>query len=194
MPRLLPLHVRCRDKRRLLAISQQALADRAEVKQSALSAFERRGGAAQALSAEKVRQVAEVLGVSLEEGELTPPLSTVRLGLFYCPSCDCPSAVVYAAGERIAHRPRFIRTEVDQAVFCPDCGEVCESRCPGCRAPVSESLRGAFCPECGSPYILSDEDLGEAELERREALRGALAGSEAVIEFRHAGRPQPGAG
>jgi transcriptional regulator with XRE-family HTH domain len=180
----LALHVRCREKRRALGISQQELADKVGVRQSAVSTFERRGNEARVLSAENVRLLADVLGLVVGEGDVVVRQAGVRLALFFCPDSECPSTLAYRVGERTAYRPRFVRAEAGERLFCPDCGEVCEVRCPGCRAPVSERLRGAFCPECGSPF-LSGEDLGEEEIAGRERSRGTLAGNETVAEYRH---------
>ncbi len=180
----MPLHVRFQERRRELGLSQQEVADKAGVRQSAISIFERRGNEARVLSAEKVRLVADVLGLTVGEEEVAERPQAVRLALFYCPNSDCPSVLAYAVGRRTAYRPRFYRAEADKRLFCPDCGEVCERSCPGCRTPVSERLRGAFCPECGSPFITGD-DLSCEELAQREALRSALGASEAVVDYRH---------
>jgi transcriptional regulator with XRE-family HTH domain len=187
-----PLHVRCRERRRTLGISQQELADKAGVKQSAVSTFERHGNEARVLSAENIRLLADALEISVGEGELAVQPSASRLVLFYCPDSDCPGAVAYAVGSRTVFRPRFVRAEAAQRLFCPDCGEVCEQRCPGCRAPVSERLRGAFCPECGSPFITGGE-LDEQGFARRSAVRAALAESGSAAEYRHVRERQAGA-
>jgi transcriptional regulator with XRE-family HTH domain len=174
-----------RQKRREAGLSQQELAERCGVKQSAISGFERHGSEAQALSAEKIRQVAELLGIGVDEGQLKARSRLARLALYYCPNSECPSAVVYPLGAQTAYRPRFIRAEAEVRLFCPDCGEICEVRCPECRAPLSERLRGAFCPECGNPYIVG-EAVDEQDLARREARRLALATAAVVADFRHA--------
>jgi transcriptional regulator with XRE-family HTH domain len=180
-----PLSELFRQKRRAAGLSQQELADRCGVKQSAISGFERHGDAAQALSAEKIRQVADLLGIVLDEAQAKARPYAARLALFYCPNCECPSVVVYPLGGQTAYRPRFIRAEAEVRLFCPDCGEICERRCPGCRTPISERLRGAFCPECGSPFIVGDELEAQA-IADHEACRQALAAAAPAAEFRHA--------
>jgi len=184
------LHVRLREKRLEMGLSQQELAERAGVRQSAISGFERRGSEAQALSAENIRQLADVLGLAVDDAQVVARPRAARLALFFCPNSDCPSALAYPVGGRTLYRPRFIRAEADQRLYCPDCGEICESRCPGCRAAVSERLRGAFCPECGGRYVEGDE-LPAPELEGRLAWQRTLAGAEPIAEFRHAPRPEP---
>lgn len=179
----LPLSAQVREKRRAAGLSQQELAERCGVKQSAISGFERHGLEAQALSAEKLRQVADLLGIAVDDAHLASRPVAPRLSLFYCPNGDCPSALVYPLGAQTAYRPRFIRAETGTRLFCPDCGEVCEVRCPACQASVSERLRGAFCPECGSPYVSGDE-LAAQEVAGREARRAALEAAVAATEYR----------
>ena len=110
---------------------------------------------------------------------------SARLGLFFCPNPDCPSVLAYAVGERTLYRPRLIRSEAGRRLFCVDCGEICESRCPGCGAAPEERLRGAICPECGAAYIGGGDDLSTADLERRRAWQRALSDDQAVGEYRH---------
>jgi DNA-binding XRE family transcriptional regulator len=98
-----------RQKRREAGLSQQELAERCGVKQSAISGFERYGNEAQALSAEKIRQVADLLGIVVDEAQVTARPHASRLALYYCPNCDCPSAVAYPVGRQTVYRPRFIR-------------------------------------------------------------------------------------
>jgi transcriptional regulator with XRE-family HTH domain len=179
-----PLHLRFREKRRELGWSQQELAERSGVKQSAISGFERHGEAAQALSAESIQQVAEALGLTLSEADLGGARpQVVRLALFYCPNSVCPSVLPYAIGAQTAYRPRFIRAASGSRPHCVECGEVCVEQCPRCKVGISERWRGAFCPACGEAYVEGD-DLGDEEIGRWEARRLRLAEREPVGEFR----------
>lgn len=188
-PPVAPLQVRFREKRLAAGLSQQELADRAGVRQSAISSFERRGYEAQALSADNIRQIADVLGVVVDEAPVAARPHAARLALFFCPNSDCPSALAYPVGSRTLYRPRFIRAEAEQRLYCPDCGEICESRCPGCRSAVSERLRGSACAECGTAYI-EGENLAEPELQRRLQWQQTLAAAEPVVDYRHGRRPE----
>lgn len=167
-------------------MSQQDVAAKADVKQSAISAFERQGLAAHVLSAAAIERLAGVLGVALPAGAVGGVSARpVSLALYFCPDSSCPSTVAYGLGEgRTAYRPRLVRADVGVPLYCPDCGEVCERTCPGCQAPVSELLRGAFCPECGTSYV-SGGYLDEAAMARRDDLRRLLAEPAPISEFRH---------
>jgi transcriptional regulator with XRE-family HTH domain len=191
VPSGLPMPELFRQKRREAGLSQQELAERCGVKQSAISGFERYGSEAQALSAEKIRQVADLLGIVVDEAQVKARPHVPRLGLFYCPDSDCPSVLVYRLAGKTAYRPRFIRAEIGVPLFCPDCGEVCERRCPECRTPISERLRGAFCPECGTPFI-PDLEREAQDLSAREARRLALDEAAIPADFRHARERGPG--
>ncbi len=185
VPPALPLAELFRQKRREAGLSQQELAERCGVKQSAISGFERHGSEAQALSAEKIRQVADLLGIVVDAAQVSTRSQAARLALFYCPNSDCPSTVAYPLGAQTAYRPRFIRAEATLRLHCPDCAEICESRCPECRLPISERLQGAFCPECGKPLVSGDR-LDEEDLARREARRAPLTAAVVTADFRHA--------
>ncbi len=187
------LHRRLRERRLSAGLSQQELAERAGVQQSAISAFERHGSAAQALSAENVQQIATILGLDLSAVPAVGRSRSARLGLFFCPNPDCPSVLAYPVGERTLYRPRFVRAEIGRRLFCVDCGEICESRCPGCGALPGDHLRGAVCPECGTPYLGGGDDLAAADLERRLAWQRALSGGDDLREYRH-GAPAAPAG
>jgi transcriptional regulator with XRE-family HTH domain len=188
----LPLAELFRQKRREAGLSQQELAERCGVKQSAISGFERHGSAAQALSVEKLRQVADLLGIVVDEAQVKARPHAARLALFYCPDPDCPSTHVYPLGAQTAYRPRFVRAEAEVPFHCPDCGEICEKRCPECGTPISERLRGAFCSDCGKPLVAGDR-LTAAAIAEREVCRAALTAAIPAVEFRH-GREGGGAG
>ncbi|NLF18620.1 MAG: helix-turn-helix domain-containing protein [Lentisphaerae bacterium] len=185
------LHRRLRERRLSAGLSQQELAERAGVQQSAISAFERHGSSAQALSAENIQQIATILGFDLSAVPAAGRSRSARLGLFFCPNPDCPSVLAYPVGERTLYRPRFVRAEAGRRLFCVDCGEICESRCPGCGALPGDRLRGAVCPECGTPYLGGGDDLAAGDLERRLAWQRALSESQDPREYRHGAPAAP---
>lgn len=182
----LALHELIREQRRAAGLSQQDLANRAGIKQSALSTYERHGPEAQALSRENIAEVAEILAVPLPDSE-DLPRSSRRFALHFCPEPDCPGVISYALGPgRTGYRPRFVRAPTDRPLYCTDCGEICERACAECGADISSAWHGAFCPSCGTAYI-DGEVLSETELDRRRRCREELSGRTEIIEFRHPG-------
>ena len=78
----------------------------------------------------------------------TPPAAAAGKpeALFYCPDCECPASVPYLVGGRLVFLPKLRQN----GKFCAYCGEVLETRCPGCGGALNE---GAFCTMCGAEYI-----------------------------------------
>ena len=133
-------------------LNQTALAQAVGCKQSAISMFE--GGMATKISDDTVKKISEFLGVPLvEEKEetvvpsVTMPRSEGVLG--FCPNCNCLSNIPYAVGNDLFYRPTH-HHHAHVGNRCVDCGEILETRCPVCGAPVNE---GACCAVCGSAYV-----------------------------------------
>lgn len=157
--------------------NQSTLAQMVGCKQSAVSMFE--AGMTTKISDETVKKMAEVLGVSLEpktevSQEITAshiqrPSSSVIQG--YCPNGDCPSNVPYMVSGHLFYRPMRHVASPTGGIRCTQCGELLETRCPSCGAPLND---GACCASCGSAYvtpIMSDEaDLESYVRARREEI------------------------
>ena len=136
--------------------NQSTLARMVGCKQSAISMFE--AGMTTKISDETVKKMADVLGVSLEpKAEIlqdtpsshvqSPSSSTVH---GYCPNGDCPSNVPYMVGGRLFYRPMRHVASPTGGIRCAQCGELLETKCPSCGAPLND---GACCALCGSAYV-----------------------------------------
>lgn len=159
-------------------MSQSALAAAVGCKQSQISMLE--SGQTEKIAEETVGKIGELLGVSLvpasETGTVSapvPPPLLERKG--YCPDCQCPGNVPYEVGGRLLFWPAL-----QSGKRCAYCGEVLETVCPSCGAPVRE---GACCTSCGEPLVtpaLPDGiHPGEWAEERRrmlKELRGLISG------------------
>ena len=145
-----------KEARQAKGYNQSALARMVGCKQSAVSMFE--AGMTTKLSDETVKKIADVLGVSLEnkpevpQVALTPQsqLSSVAAVHGYCPSCECPSNVPYVVGGHLFYRPLRQVSSPTGGTHCTQCGELLETRCPTCGAPLND---GACCAACGSNYV-----------------------------------------
>ena len=141
---------RLAEARRAKGLTQSALAAAVGCKQSAISMLE--AGRPEKLSKEYVGKIAVELGLKLDE----PSASAVRLfavpaaAYGYCPDAECPSAVPYLVRGALAFKPLLQRTD-GGATHCVHCGELLETHCPECGAPIREA--GAFCPHCGAPRV-----------------------------------------
>jgi len=138
------------EARRGQGLTQSALAAEIGCKQSALSAFE--AGTVSKLSEEFVKKLATRLDVSLEPppAPASPAFETVFVPTGvkgFCPSCACPSNVPYLVDGRLFFRPEGKDFVGPRCVWC---GELIETRCPACGAPLNG---GACCAVCGSPYV-----------------------------------------
>jgi transcriptional regulator with XRE-family HTH domain len=137
--------------RREKGITQSALAQAVGCKQSAISMLE--SGQPEKLSLENVAKLAELLGVALESGaaqERDVGSCLPRLhAQGYCPNAACYSNVPYVVQGELLFWPRA--QSLSNGPRCPICGEVLESRCPQCGAPVTAA--GACCSQCGAPRV-----------------------------------------
>lgn len=136
-----------KDARRALGLRQKALAAEIGCQQPALSMFE--GGNPTKLSEELVKKLAARLGIDLKEAmeraaaEENGPTAAEEIG--FCPEKECPSNTAYVVCGRT-----FYRVTLQKGRYCAHCGEVLETRCPGCGAPLNE---GACCVVCGKKYV-----------------------------------------
>jgi len=142
--------LRLAEARRSKGMTQSALAKAAGCKQSAVSMFEK--GDPAKLADSTVEKIAGILGVKLEEGKPQPAAEepTHVLVRGFCPNCSCPSNVPYAVDGRVIFRPVREIASPGCGPRCVECGEVLETCCPSCGAPLND---GACCAACGSPYV-----------------------------------------
>lgn len=127
------------------------------------------------ISDDTVKKISDFLGVSLVEDKKEPKipqnLDSVGEGvLWFCPNCNCLSNVPYVVGSDIFYRPVH-RHHLRFGNRCVECGEILETRCPVCGAPVNE---GACCAFCGSAYVTpvlpSEIDIYAYAEKRREEI------------------------
>lgn len=150
-----------KEARKAKGLNQSALARAVGCQQSAISMFE--GGMTTKLSDEVVKKMADYLGVTLEqekkseEGVVTDSSSIVSgsvqpvvVNRGFCPNCHCPSNVPYVVEGRIFYRPTRAIASPAGGSRCAQCGEILETRCPVCGAPLND---GACCSVCGSGYV-----------------------------------------
>lgn len=132
--------------RRDKGLTQSMLAHTVGCKQSAISMLE--SGQSEKLSQETVEKIAELLGVPVESPSSQPkPLASS--GAFgYCPNADCYSNIPYVVQNELFFWPRLHSLALGNR--CAFCGELLESVCPQCGAPVTD---GACCTSCGTPRI-----------------------------------------
>lgn len=144
--------------------SQSALAQAVGCKQSAISMFE--GGQSTALTQETLGKIEAVLGVKFDRAAV---VATAPAHRHYCPNAECPSNVPVVVGDELRFVPR--RSEGAVGKFCPWCGEILESRCPECGAPLNS---GPICASCGTAYVTSGRSYSDIAAYAR-ARRAELA-------------------
>jgi len=136
--------------RRSKDMTQSALAQSVGCKQSAISMLE--SGQPEKLSRETVEKIAKLLDVPLDPPSSQSPATAVGLqpsGVHgYCPNAACPSNIPYVAQGALLFWPHL--QSLSGGRHCVFCGELLESRCPQCGAPVTE---GACCPACGEARV-----------------------------------------
>jgi transcriptional regulator with XRE-family HTH domain len=172
-----PLHRRLRDARRARGITQSSLARQVGCRQSAVSMLE--SGRMEAVARPTLEKIAKLLDVPLDAGAAaeapSPPPAPAR-GRGYCPNGDCPANVPFAVGGELIFWPR--RQPADGGRHCVWCGEVLESACRQCGAPVTE---GACCPACGAPRIPPPAGVDGDPESWAEARRRQLAALRALL-------------
>ncbi len=142
-----------KEARQAKGLNQSALAQQVGCKQSAISMFE--SGMVTKLSEETVRRIAEFLGVSLEEESKASsnavsdiPFQVAVHG--YCPNCECPSNIPYVVNGRLYYKADRKTASPAGGKRCTQCGEILETCCPSCGAPLND---GACCAACGNAYV-----------------------------------------
>ena len=140
--------------RRAANMSQSALAREIGCNQSALSMFE--AGYPTKLSGEIVERLAKRLGIEVLEpapsthGDSPSPWGGAPQLRAFCPDSGCLSNIPYCCGGRLFFRPAHVFAAAGGGAHCVHCGEVLETACPACGAPLNE---GACCAACGAPYV-----------------------------------------
>ena len=171
----LEICLRFKEARKEKGLSQSLLASQVGCKQSALSAFE--NGDSTKLGDAIVKKLADTLGVSLESApkkeddspvQIAVPGMTVR---GFCPDANCPSNVPYVVGDRLYFRTLRDKASPNGGPRCACCGEVLETRCPACGAPLNE---GACCGVCGSKYVTAALPTGINAVEWAASRRGLI--------------------
>lgn len=173
------LHLAIRRARQAANLRQGELAKQVGCTQSALSMFE--GGKGSALSLETVRKLAETLGVALPPGfgeDARTAVSAVPVPLpgagvvpvRFCPNFQCLSNFPYSVGGQMLFMPR---ETAGDGPHCAICGELMESACPSCGAPVP--LRGGCCRECGAPLVAWPDGFADDPAAWLLAQRAAIA-------------------
>lgn len=154
-----------KEARRAKGLNQSALARMLGCRQSAISMFE--SGQSTKLSDETVKKMADLLGVEIpddkkEEDEadsVGAASGPARMGAEgtgevwvrgYCPNGHCPSNIPYVVEGRLFYRPNRILSALTGGARCTQCGEILETRCPVCGAPLND---GACCAVCGGAYV-----------------------------------------
>jgi len=146
--------LRFKEARKEKGLSQSLLAGQVGCKQPALSAFE--NGDSTKLGDSIVKKLAEKLGVSLDpvaKVKENPPEQIVVPGIAvrgFCPDANCPSNIPYMVGDRLYFKTLRGKASPNGGTRCACCGEVLETRCPVCGAPLND---GACCGACGSKYV-----------------------------------------
>jgi len=139
--------------RRQRGMTQSELARQAGCRQSAVSMFE--SGHANALARPKIDALLKLLEIerpaadeaSGESPAVSVPLPDKETGR-YCPVFDCPSNIPFTVRDTLLIKPQI--PPAANARHCAFCGELLESACPECDAPVNS---GACCTQCGTAYI-----------------------------------------
>jgi DNA-binding Xre family transcriptional regulator len=145
--------------RRRRGMTQSELAVQTGCRQSAISMMER--GKPDALSWQKLEAVAALLDVDISDYatkkddtvEATKIPATSVAGI--CPVFDCPSNLPFVVNGRLLVLPRTTVRGGER--HCAYCGELLESLCPECGAPVVAGR--ACCGECGAAYITVPQEV-----------------------------------
>ncbi len=139
------------EARRRKGVTQSELACKIDCKQSAISMFER--GYANALAQPKIEAALEFLGIPASAN--IAPLPTAEPDKAsqtrrYCPVFDCPSNIPFSVQGALLVQPNPLAQPTQAGRYCAHCGELLESQCPDCAAPLNA---GACCVNCGTAYV-----------------------------------------
>jgi transcriptional regulator with XRE-family HTH domain len=179
-------------------MTQAEVADVIECGQSAVSKFE--GGRLDALSDEKILQLAKTLGVEVDLSKASKELvlagSSRPSRHRHCASPWCPAVTAYRVHADLVLWPAFIKTaSPDDARYCEVCGEPMLERCWKCSAPVT---KGAFCSICHAPRVRLDAEIAAELIEQRKKVcadigevQDAVAKVEEWHRQRHEAEAQP---
>lgn len=141
-----------RDARREAGLSQKVVADEIGCKQPALSMFE--SGDGTKLNDEFIEKLAAKFGVNIDEEAKPSENNGINLQrerhTSYCPNHQCPSHESYLVGSERFLKPNRIIQDPVGGKYCAICGELLETSCPKCGAPVND---GAVCSCCGRKYV-----------------------------------------
>lgn len=138
---------RLAEARREKGLTQSFVARQVGCKQSAISMLE--SGRTDKVAEETVEKIAGLLDVALnpvperEASYLQTP--AVPSGFGFCPDAECPGNVPFTVAGRV-----LFWASLQTGVRCRYCGEVLETACPSCGAPLRE---GACCSSCGEPFV-----------------------------------------
>lgn len=163
-----PVHERLRLARLGKGWKQIDAARAISCSQSSVSRFE--SGRYDALSNERIAELAEKLGVDLAEGELEAPATGTAqspTATGRCVSPWCPTCIPYLVQGRMCLLP-VVQAGAGEAgrKHCVMCREPLQRGCAACGADVS---RGAFCGECGKALVEADAEV-VAEVRRTRAI------------------------
>ena len=148
------LYLRLKVARRACGMSQTELAKAVDCKQSAISMMER--GRPDALSHEKLRAIAKVLGLDLLDSMVVDAIDRGEFLLKICPIPDCPSNLPYVVSGQLMFLPQPVRALATSVTRCVYCGEILESTCSTCGNAIRP---GACCDSCGNAYISGIESV-----------------------------------
>ena len=144
---MVPLYIRLKNARRDSGRSQAQLAEAVDCTQSAISMMEQ--GRHDALSQEKLAAIANVLGVKPDDAGHAGR-STETTVLKVCPIADCPSNTPFMVAGQLRFLPHPVQAPATAISRCVFCGEILESACAICNAPIRP---GACCEACGNAYV-----------------------------------------
>ncbi|MBP5510808.1 MAG: helix-turn-helix domain-containing protein [Kiritimatiellae bacterium] len=138
---------RLAEARRAKGLTQSFVAQQVGCKQSALSMLE--SGRTDKVAEETIEKIAALLDVTLSPApETGAPFAlspSIPSGLGFCPDAGCPGNVPFDVSGRVLFWPAL-----QTGVRCRYCGEMLETACPACGAPLRE---GACCSACGEPFV-----------------------------------------
>lgn len=162
-----------RQARRARGLTQAELALAVDCAQSGVSRLE--AGNLNALADDKIRQLADFLGIKID---LRAPAKGLQLvsnptrRLFqHCASPWCPSCLPFTIHGVLHLWPALQPLTPDHpSNRCTFCGEPMKNRCLKCAHGVDEP--GAFCNQCGESRVRLDAETASDVLRDRHVLAG----------------------